>query len=51
MDETLLFDPDVDVKKVDTPCLEVVVKGEFDGGVEVVAVHHELLQLLLRPYT
>ena len=26
-----------------------VVKGELDGGVELVAVHYELLQLLLRP--
>ena len=49
LDEALVVNPDVDVQEVDTPCLEIVVKGELDRGMETVAVHHELLELLLRP--
>ena len=49
LDEALVVDPDVDVQEVDTSCLQIVVKGELDRGVKGVAVHHELLQLLLRP--
>ena len=49
LDEALVVDPNVDVQLADTPCLKVVVKGELDRGVKGVAVHHELLQLLLRP--
>ena len=49
LNEALVINPDVDVQEVDTPCLQIVVKGELDRGVKGVAVHHELLQLLLRP--
>ena len=49
LDESIPINPNVDVQEVDSSCAEVVVEGELDGGVEVVAVHHELLQLLLRP--
>ena len=40
LDEAFVVDPDVDVQEVDRSCLQVVVKGELDGGVEVVAVHY-----------
>ena len=49
LDVTFGVDPNVDVQKVDRPGVEVVVEGELDGGVVVVAVHHELFQLLLQP--
>ena len=47
LNEALFVNPDVDVQKVYSSRLKVVVKGKLDGGMEGVAVHHELLQLLL----
>ena len=41
LDEALVINPDVDVQEVDTPCLQIVVKGELDRGVKGVAVHHD----------
>ena len=49
LNESIAVNPYVDVKEVDGSCAQIVVKGELDGGVEVVAVLDELLQLLLRP--
>ena len=34
LDEALVVDPNVDVQEVDTPCLEIVVEGELDRGME-----------------
>ena len=34
LDEALVINPDVDVQEVDTPCLQIVVKGELDRGME-----------------
>ena len=36
LDESIAINPNVDVQEVDSSCAEVVVKGELDGGVEVV---------------
>ena len=47
LDDTGLVNPDLDIQDVDTPCYLVVLKGELDGGIECVAMDHELLQLLL----
>ena len=49
LNEATAVDPDVDVQKVDSPCVDVVLKGELDRWVVVVAVLDELVQLLLRP--
>ena len=47
LNESIAINPDVDVKEVDGPRVDVVVKGELDGRMEVVAVLDELLQPLL----
>ena len=47
LNEATAVDPDVDVEKVDSPCVDVVLKSELYRWVEVVAVLHELDQLLL----
>ena len=47
LNESIAINPDVDVKEVDGPRVDVVVKGELDGRMEVVAVLDELFQLLL----